>query len=113
MRGKFLILTLAVGFLLLAISPVLADPVVPNKGPGFVCPVLGGKAGENPNSPWQNPDHPLYGIKFAMPPGGFYTVLGPELNVPEHATNQNGAGSPGGPFASPGETDYSPIWWTP
>ena len=31
-------------------------------------------------------------------------------NVPNHATNGDGAGSPSGPHAAPGETDYSAIW---
>jgi hypothetical protein len=31
-------------------------------------------------------------------------------NVPNHATNADGSGSPGGEHASPGDTDYSAIW---
>ena len=85
----------------------------PEKGPGFVCPVLGGKAGENPNSPWQNVNHQWYNIKFKTIFDGDQTVIGPPVNVPEHATNNNGAGAPDGPHQSPGDENYSPIWWTP
>jgi hypothetical protein len=96
-----------------AITSVSASP--PEKDESFVCPVLVGNAGDNPNSPWKNPDHPLYGPdKFVMPPGGFYTILGPRIVVPIHATNQDGDGSPTpDDFASPGGEDYSPLWWDP
>ena len=74
-------------------KPVTAD--------GFVCPVLGGKAGVNGKA-----------TVIVTPPGGFNTVIGPNVTVPVYATNMNGGGSPGGPFASPGEENYSPIWPT-
>jgi hypothetical protein len=69
---------------------------------GFICPVLGGQAGEHGKA-----------VVIEQPPGGFYTVIGPEVHVPVHATNGDGAGSPAGPFVSPGEDGYSPIWATP
>ena len=78
---------------------VYAEP--PVKEDGFICPVLGGKAGMNGNSE-----------KIVQPPGGFYSVIGPSVNVPVHATNGDGAGSPAGPFSSPGDTDYTAIWNT-
>ena len=31
-------------------------------------------------------------------------------NVPTHATNADGAGSPGGSHSAPGDTDYTAIW---
>jgi len=42
--------------------------------------------------------------------GGDYTVAGPDVSVPSHATNQDGEGTPGGEHASPGDTDYTAIW---
>ena len=75
----------------------------PDKQPGFVCPVLGGKAGENGNS--SGADGPIVQL-----PGGDYTVVGPEVNVPVHATNDDGEGSPGGDHASPGDPEYTAIW---
>jgi hypothetical protein len=66
---------------------------------GFVCPVF------NPDSAVgaHNPNAHLIG-------GGDYTILGPEVSVPTHATNGDGAGSPPGPHSSPGDTDYTAIW---
>jgi hypothetical protein len=69
---------------------------------GFVCPVLGGQAGMDHG---QSDPAPLVGIA-----GGDYTVGGPNVNVPIHATNGDGAGSPGGDHSSPGDTDYTAIW---
>jgi hypothetical protein len=51
----------------------------------FVCPVLGGQAGENEN---------LNAHHFVAIGEGDHTVLGPNVSVPEHATNANGTGSP-------------------
>lgn len=65
----------------------------------FVCPVLGGQAGEHGNS---GAIHQL--------PSGEGTVIGPNLKVPMHATNDDGAGSPGD-HVSPGDPNYSPIWY--
>ena len=31
-------------------------------------------------------------------------------NVPNHATNGDGSGSPKGPHSAPGDTDYTAIW---
>jgi len=31
-------------------------------------------------------------------------------NVPTHATNSDGAGSPNGAHSAPGDTDYTAIW---
>jgi hypothetical protein len=95
---KFAVFPLACLLLVsVLILPVLAE--APEKTDGFVCPVLGGNAGENGKSE-----------KFVEIGGGDYTVIGPDVNVPVHATNDNGNGTPGGDHASPGEEDYSPIW---
>jgi hypothetical protein len=76
--------------------PVRATPA--EKVDGFVCPILGGKAGVNGKSQ-----------KIIQLPGGDYTVIGPDVRVPMHATNDNGAGSPRDSHASPGDSSYSPI----
>jgi hypothetical protein len=80
----------------------------PDKQPGFVCPVLGGKAGENGKALYSKDDNPNGPIRPIA--DGDYTVAGPNVNVPVHATNDNGAGSPGGEHASPGDPDYTAIW---
>jgi hypothetical protein len=35
------------------------------------------------------------------------------VDVPDHATNAEGAGSPGGAHATPGDRGYTAIWNTP
>lgn len=68
------------------------------KGPGFVCPVI--KTDAVLNSP--------KGGELGIP--GYYTIGGPDVSVPVHATNDEGSGSPGGPFAAPGDPSYTAIW---
>ena len=83
---------------------VSASPHQGNSGADFVCPVIPNDAvGEH------NP--------IAGPLGntGTYTVVpstsqANHLNVPDQATNGNGAGVPGGPQSQPGDTDYTAIW---
>ena len=85
----------------LAVTAAFAAPA-PEKVDAFVCPVLGGQAGgEQGNSDVE---------KFVGISDGDTTILGPEVSVPIQATNDNGAGSPGGDHASPGDQGYTPIW---
>lgn len=65
---------------------------------GFVCPVISTAAVLNsPNG--------------AGPIGeGDYTIVGPNVSIPLHATNGDGAGTPGGSHSNPGDTDYTAIW---
>lgn len=64
---------------------------------GFVCPVI-------------TTENVLHSPK-AMPIGeGHYTIGGPDVSVPLHATNGDGAGTPPGPHSQPGDTDYTAIW---
>lgn len=65
---------------------------------GFVCPVI------TTENVMNSPKGGELGIE------GFYTVGGPDVTVPVHATNGDGAGHPGGPFSMPGDTDYTAIW---
>ena len=65
-------------------------------GGAFVCPVISTYAVLNANA----------GIEI----NGAYSILGPTVSVPVGATNDGGAGSPGGTFASPGDTSYTAIW---
>jgi hypothetical protein len=65
---------------------------------GFVCPVI-------------STDAVLNSVKGAGPIGeGDYTIIGPDVSIPVHATNGDGAGSPGGSHSNPGDTDYTAIW---
>ena len=63
----------------------------------FVCPVI-------------TTDAVLNGPGFAIA-GGDYSILGPDVSVPVHATNDDGLGTPGGAHASPGDTTYTAIWY--
>ncbi|MBT3334554.1 MAG: hypothetical protein HOK21_16025 [Rhodospirillaceae bacterium] len=65
---------------------------------GFVCPVISTDAVLNAKN----------GIEI----NGAYSILGPVVRVPVGATNDEGAGSPGGTFASPGDAGYTAIWNT-
>jgi hypothetical protein len=64
---------------------------------GFVCPVITTAAVLN--SP--------KGMAISE---GHYTIGGPDVSIPVHATNGDGAGSPAGPHSQPGDTDYTAIW---
>jgi len=83
------------------VTAVAEDGGKPVTTDGFVCPVLGGQAGEHGNTEAT----PIVGIA-----NGDYTVGGPDVTVPVHATNDDGAGSPGGDHASPGDPSYTAIW---
>ena len=94
MRKELFVFTLAI---MLSAAFVIAMPV--EKTDGFVCPVFNdnSKVGEhNPNA-----------VEIG---NGDYTIIGPEVSVPLHATNGDGAGTPGGSHSSPGDTDYTAVW---
>jgi len=94
---KAILSVFALSILMFGTFMVAAAPV--EKTEGFVCPVFNSNSGagaHNPNA-----------VEIA---GGDYTIIGPNVKVPIHATNGNGAGSPGGPHSSPGDSDYTAIW---
>ncbi len=64
---------------------------------GFVCPVI-------------TTSNVLHSPKGAEIAGGHYTIAGPDVSVPRHATNGDGSGTPGGSHSAPGDTDYTAIW---
>jgi len=83
------------------LSDIQMDSVAAAGAPsptGFVCPVI---STEN-----------VLNAKNGITINGAYSILGPEVSVPIGATNGDGAGSPGGTFASPGDTGYTAIWYT-
>ncbi|PIR38009.1 MAG: hypothetical protein COV34_02890 [Candidatus Zambryskibacteria bacterium CG10_big_fil_rev_8_21_14_0_10_42_12] len=83
--------------LVFALAPTFASAAPVEKTDGFVCPVI--KTDAVLNSP-----------KGAPIGEGHYTIIGPNVSVPVHATNGDGAGSPGGPHSEPGDTDYTAVW---
>lgn len=64
---------------------------------GFVCPVI-------------TTDGVLNSPNGSAIAGGHYTIVGPDVAIPVHATNGDGAGSPGGSHSQPGDTDYTAVW---
>jgi hypothetical protein len=91
-------------FFALSTAAAIAEETAkqPEKTSGFVCPVLGGKAGE---------EHGNSSPKLIQEiGGGDYTVVGPGVKVPVHATNDEGRGTPKGDHAAPGDTTYTAIW---
>ena len=65
---------------------------------GFVCPVI-------------STDNVLHSPKGGeLGDTGDYTIGGPDLRVPTHATNGDGTGTPEGAHSAPGDTDYTAIW---
>jgi len=90
-------LMLSFASFVLVMSIVLVA-AVPEKTDGFVCPVFNSDAVgvHNPNA-----------VEIGE---GDYTVIESNVNVPIHATNGDGSGTPPGPHSSPGDTDYTAIW---
>ena len=109
MNKKMMKVTLAmvIGFLV-ASGSYASEPVLLTEAQmdlvtaaGFVCPVFNADAvGAH------NPTAVTIG-------GGDYSIIGPDVSVPDQATNGNGTGTPGGAPSSPGDTDYTAIWQTP
>jgi hypothetical protein len=100
MNRSLWVLVAVAALLVLSVAFVAAKEV--EKTDGFVCPVLGGQAGEPHGKSDPGPIQEIY--------NGDKTVVGPEVSVPTHATNGDGAGRPDGPHSSPGDTDYTAVW---
>ena len=64
---------------------------------GFICPVI-------------TTENVLHSPRAGAIGEGHYTIGGPDVSVPLHATNADGAGTPPGPHSQPGDTDYTAIW---
>jgi hypothetical protein len=64
----------------------------------FVCPVI-------------TTDAVLNSPRGAAIGEGHYTIGGPDVTVPIHATNGDGTGTPPGPHSQPGDSDYTAIWY--
>lgn len=96
MKKKMSIVFLGLVLASLLVIPVMAEPV--EKTDGFVCPVIDFKKTPNENTP------------FVLIGEGHYSVIGPDVRIPVHATNGDGTGVPQGPHSEPGDTDYTAIW---
>lgn len=87
--------------LFIGVTPVSAD---------FVCPILpvSENAVENSNANFIE----ISGGDTSILPGKAGDSENSPVDVADHATNGDGAGSPGGPHAVPGDSDYGAIWNT-
>jgi hypothetical protein len=79
------------------VAPVVTFAAPVERVDGFVCPVI-------------STDAVLNSARGGAISGGDYTIGGPDVSVPIHATNADGTGTPGGDHSRPGDTDYSAIW---
>jgi hypothetical protein len=89
----------------IGLATLLAGPGAGVARADFVCPVLpiSEQGAANNKAP-----------AFQQIGGGDYSIIGPNVTVPAHATNQDGAGNPGtAEHASPGDPGYTAIWETP
>ena len=77
--------------------PTIAFALPPEMTDGFVCPVI----------LTQNVTH---SPKSGELSNGHYTIGGPDITVPVHATNGEGTGQPQGDHSQPGDSDYTAIW---
>lgn len=93
----------------LAVVPAgtaMADPPERAEDP-FVCPVLtiSEQAAEHSDR-----FSPIGDGQYTFGPGAAGDAGTFNGKVPNHATNADGAGSPGGSHSAPGDTDYTAIW---
>jgi hypothetical protein len=77
----------------------------------FVCPVL--PVSEQAKSHSNAGFITIAGGDTSILPGKAGDPANSPVNVPAHATNDHGNGSPGGPHAAPGQAGYTAIWNTP
>ena len=99
-RVKFIVVPVIVVVAALAtVTPGSAD---------FVCPVLpvSQTAVDNSEAGFIT----IYGGDTSILPGAAGDPADSPVDVPDGATNDDGAGSPGGAHAVPGDPGYTAIW---
>ena len=107
MRKRKLILTgTAAALIVLPTGSAVAAPPDRAEDP-FVCPVLTVSEQAAANS---GRFDSLGNGEYTFGPGAAGSTETFNGNVPDLATNADGAGSPGGSHSSPGDSDYSAIW---
>jgi len=104
---KKLALAGAAAAALAVIAPGSALAAAPDRAENpFVCPVL-----TLPDSAAANGRFNSIGNgEYTFAPGAAGSADTFNGNVPNHATNADGSGSPDGAHASPGDTGYTAIW---
>ena len=104
MRGRILIVLGVAG-------AIVAGPGAGAALADFVCPVVPVSEQAQANS--KASFITISGGDTSILPGKAGDSASSPVDVPDGATNQDGAGSPGGAHASPGGSDYTAIWNTP
>jgi hypothetical protein len=106
MRKLKLVVPIAAGAVALLPTSAMAAPPDRAESP-FVCPVLTVSDQAVASSGRFN----LIGNgQYTFAPGAAGSADSFNGNVPNLATNADGAGSPGGTHSAPGDTDYTAIW---
>jgi hypothetical protein len=107
MRKRKLILTgAAAALVVLPAGSAVAAPPDRADDP-FVCPVLTVSEQAVANS---GRFDSLGNGEYTFAPGAAGSAETFNGNVPNLATNADGAGSPGGSHSAPGDSDYTAIW---
>jgi hypothetical protein len=107
MRKRTLIATGAVaGVMGLSASSAMAAAPDRASDP-FVCPVLTVSQQAADNSGRFNS---IGDGQYTFAPGNAGSADTFNGNVPNHATNADGSGSPSGAHSAPGDTNYTAIW---
>ena len=105
-QRKLVVVGAAAALALVPASSAVAAPPDRAEAP-FVCPVLSISEQAFANS---GRFDSLGNGQYTFGPGAAGSADTFNGNVPNHATNADGAGSPGGSHAAPGDTDYTAIW---
>ncbi len=100
---KLLVVPVVLGlFLVAGVGTASAD---------FVCPVFSGDSAPVEHN--KNVSTEIGGTDWTLFPGNDGIGAGFGIHdVPDQATNDDGAGSPPGPHLAPGEPGYTPLWNT-
>ena len=95
----------------LGVAALFAGPGAGAAWADFVCPVLpvSDQAKEHSKANFIT----ISGGDTSILPGKAGDAATSPVDVPDHATNAEGTGSPAGPHASPGDPGYTAIWNTP
>jgi hypothetical protein len=106
MLKRMLVIPVTSAALMSAPGAAMASPPDRAEDP-FVCPVLTLPAQAVEQSGNFNS---IGNGQYTFAPGAAGSADTFNCNVPNHATNADGSGTPAGAHASPGDTDYTAIW---
>jgi ABC-type phosphate transport system substrate-binding protein len=108
MHQRKLVLTAAAAAALAVVPAGSAFAAAPDRAEApFVCPVLTISDQAAANS---DRFTAIGNGQYTFAPGAAGSAETFNGNVPNHATNADGSGSPGGTHSAPGDSDYSAIW---